>query len=176
MVAMSASSAATARDSACTGENKQPGEMQEWSVESGLLRSSDHRFVRNSPHSMMLTSGENEIMRMPDFNTFMVQQENLQSLLLDIHEDPMGFILHVKDRREKLDQDNKERQLVLDPVGEGTLLDFGSLREVGKGRFSTVFYAEHKETGMPVAVKRLHLSSEEGGKGEGQAEGDGYRH
>ncbi|CAN0018821.1 unnamed protein product [Choristocarpus tenellus] len=61
---------------------------------SQLLRSSVRGVI--SPRSMMLSSGENHIMRMPDFDTFMHQQENLQSLLVDIHDDPDGFIFHVK--------------------------------------------------------------------------------
>ncbi|CAB1114721.1 unnamed protein product [Ectocarpus sp. CCAP 1310/34] len=120
-----------------------------------------------SPQSMLLTSEENNIMRLPNYSSFMRQQESLQALLVDIHQDPDGFTDFVEARRSEIN-----------PVGEASvsnvtsalesLSDYTNLTQIGSGRFSVVFYAESKRTGRPCAIKRIPLADpqlDEGGGG-----------
>ncbi|CBJ30013.1 putative serine-threonine protein kinase [Ectocarpus siliculosus] len=120
-----------------------------------------------SPQSMLLTSEQNTIMRLPNYSSFMRQQESLQALLVDIHQDPDGFTDFVEARRSEIN-----------PVGEASvsnvtsalesLSDYANLTQIGSGRFSVVFYAESKKTGRPCAIKRIPLANpqqDEGGGG-----------
>ncbi|CAM9646981.1 unnamed protein product [Ectocarpus sp. 12 AP-2014] len=120
-----------------------------------------------SPQSMLLTSEQNNIMRLPNYSSFMRQQESLQALLVDIHQDPDGFTDFVEARRSEIN-----------PVGEASvsnvtsalesLSDYTNLTQIGSGRFSVVFYAESKRTGRPCAIKRIPLANpqqDEGGGG-----------
>ncbi|CAM9194534.1 unnamed protein product [Ascophyllum nodosum] len=111
----------------------------------------------DSPQSMLLTSDQNAVMRMPNFASFMDQQKNLQALLVDIHEDPEGFTSFVKYRRRSLTPVSELAMAALN-LAEAHLSDYKNISKVGQGRFSTVFYAEHKVTGMPRAIKRIQLS------------------
>ncbi|CAM9945536.1 unnamed protein product, partial [Sphacelaria rigidula] len=70
-------------------------------------------------------------------------QENLQALLVDIHEDPQGFTTFVEDRREALGVLG-EAMVAAFSSGDGCLSDYENMQQVGRGRFSTVFYAESK--------------------------------
>ncbi|CAM9369982.1 unnamed protein product [Ectocarpus sp. 13 AM-2016] len=121
-----------------------------------------------SPQSMLLTSEQNNIMRLPNYSSFMRQQESLQALLVDIHEDPDGFTDFVE----------HARRSEINPVGEASvsnvtsvlesLSDYTNLTQIGSGRFSVVFYAESKWTGRPCAIKRIPLANpqqDEGGGG-----------
>ncbi|CAM9171918.1 unnamed protein product [Ectocarpus sp. 4 AP-2014] len=128
-----------------------------------------------SPQSMLLTSEHNNIMRLPNYSSFMRQQAGclaahkyyLQTMLVDIHQDPDGFTDFVEARRSEIN-----------PAGEASvsnvtsalesLSDYTNLTRIGSGRFSVVFYAESKRTGQPCAIKRIPLANpqqDEGGGG-----------
>ncbi|CAM9743972.1 unnamed protein product, partial [Chrysoparadoxa australica] len=116
-------------------------------AETSTCEDETEGFLIQSPRSMHCPA---------DFGTFMVQQENLQQLLLDIHEDGMGFKDHVEGRREDLAQ-VKAGPLCSVETDIGSLDEYAALREVGKGRFSTVYYAERKSDATPCAIKKIKL-------------------
>ncbi|CAM9158790.1 unnamed protein product, partial [Scytosiphon promiscuus] len=140
--------------------------------------SSEERSVRHqggtdmvqSLQSMLLTSEQNDIMRLPNYGCFMHQQENLQALLVDIHEDPEGFKEFVETRRKGIgdlkDHLGEAMASALTSGGE-SLSDYTNLTEIGKGRFSVVFYAECKTTRRPCAIKRIQLANPGGAGNKG---------
>ncbi|CAM9448298.1 unnamed protein product [Hapterophycus canaliculatus] len=115
-----------------------------------------------SLQSMLLTSEQNGIMRLPNYGCFMHQQENLQALLVDIHEDPEGFKEFVETRRKGIrDLGDRLGEAMVSALTSGgkSLSDYINLTEIGKGRFSVVFYAECKTTRRPCAIKRIQLAN-----------------
>jgi len=125
------------------------------------------------PESLVITREENRILKLPSFELAHQHQQNLHHLLHGIHNDPDGFSGCVNRKRQRdfiascaptmtvggskvqlrqeegqVDQHNKPK------VG---ISSFHSFRQIGKGKFSVVFFARMAHNNCPCALKKVIL-------------------